>query len=85
MAGQVQKSSVDNLRGSDETTVQILVDDLLRLHIQRIETRVVADLFAVADGQLSPSELFGGADSVGEGHGLVGVSVGLADVAHGPP
>lgn len=55
MAGQVQKSSVDNLRGSDETTVQILVDDLLRLHIQRIETRVVADLFAVADGQLSPS------------------------------
>ncbi len=55
MAGQVQKASVDNLRASDEKTVQILVDDLLRLHIERIETRVVADLFAVADGKLSPS------------------------------
>jgi hypothetical protein len=55
VAGQVQKSSVDNLRSSDEKTVQVLVDDLLRLHIQRIETRVVADLFAVADGQLNPS------------------------------
>ena len=55
MAGKVQKASVDNLRASDEKTVQVLVDDLLRLHIERIETRVVADLFAVADGQLSPS------------------------------
>jgi hypothetical protein len=51
----VLKASVDNLRTSNEQIVQVLVDDLLRLHIERIETRVVADLFAVADAQLSPS------------------------------
>ncbi len=56
MSGEVQKSSVDNLRNSDALTVQILVADIIRLHIERIETSVVADLFALADAEL-PSGL----------------------------
>ena len=52
MSGEVQKSSVDNLRNSDALTVQILVADIIRLHIERIETSVVADLFALADAEL---------------------------------
>ncbi len=52
----VQKENVDNLRRSDATTVSVLVADLLRLHIERIETTCVADLFALADAQL-PSSL----------------------------
>lgn len=52
----VQKENVDNLRRSDATTVSVLVADLLRLHIERIETTCVADLFALADAKL-PSAL----------------------------
>lgn len=52
MSGEVQKASVDNLRYSDAVTVQVLVADLLRLHIERIETSVVADLFALSEAAL---------------------------------
>lgn len=55
MSGAVQKASVDNLRSSDAVTVQVLVADLLRLHIERIETSVVADLFALADAGIPGS------------------------------
>lgn len=55
MAGAVQKASIDNLRNSDAVTVTILVADLLRLHIERIETSVVADLFALSDADLPGS------------------------------
>ncbi len=55
MSGVVQKASVDNLRNSDAVTVQVLVADLLRLHIDRIETVVVADLFALADAGIPGS------------------------------
>ena len=55
MAAVVQKASVDNLRSSDALTVQVLVADLLRLHIERIETSVVADLFALADAGIPGS------------------------------
>ncbi len=53
MALTVQKTSMDNLRTSDAVTVTILVADLLRLHIDRIETSVVADLFALSDADIS--------------------------------
>lgn len=49
---RVQKENVDNLRQSDAVTLGILVADLLRLHIERIETSCVADLFALADADL---------------------------------
>lgn len=52
MAGEVQKASVDNLRHSDAVTVQVLVADILRLHIERIEISVVADLFALSEAEL---------------------------------
>lgn len=52
MSGAVQKASVDNLRQSDAVTVQVLVADLLRLHIERIEISVVADLFALSEVEL---------------------------------
>lgn len=43
---------MDNLRNSDVDTVTVLVADLLRLHIERIETSVVADLFALSEAEL---------------------------------
>ena len=52
----VQKESVDQLRHSDAATVSALVADLLRLHIGRIDTGCIADLFALADATL-PSSL----------------------------
>lgn len=51
----VQKENVDNLRQSDAVTLGILVADLLRLHIERIELSCVADLFALAEADLPAS------------------------------
>lgn len=52
----VQKESVDQLRHSDAATVGALVADLLRLHVGRIETSCIADLFALSEAAL-PSSL----------------------------
>ena len=51
----VQKENVDNLRQSDAVTLGILVADLLRLHIERIEISCVADMFALAEADLPAS------------------------------
>jgi hypothetical protein len=56
--GKLQKENVDNLRTSDALTVGVLVADLLRLHIGRIDTGCVADLFALSEVAL-PADLAG--------------------------
>jgi hypothetical protein len=49
---QVQLANVERLRESDPLTVQVLVQDLVRLHIQRIAPTCVADMFAVSEAEL---------------------------------
>lgn len=55
---RVQRHSLERLRLSSPNMIQVLVQDVLRQHIERIEPATVADLFALEEADL-PARLHG--------------------------
>ncbi len=50
---RIQRLHVERLRVSSPAMIQVLIQDIIRQHIDRIEPACVADLFALADAKLS--------------------------------
>ena len=49
---RVQRMNIERLRVSAPSMVQVLVQDVIRQHVDRIEPSTVADLFALVDAGL---------------------------------
>lgn len=49
----IKREHIERLRVSSPAMIQVLIQDVIRQHVDRIEPACVADLFALADAKLS--------------------------------